>query len=348
METVVLHIKSENDEKKLIEAAKVLQQGGLVAFPTETVYGIGANALDAEVVKKIYQAKGRPSDNPLIVHIGDAKEVYRYVEEVSEAGEALMKAFWPGPLTLIFKKNQSIPDEITGGLATVALRVPSHWIARSIIQLSGLPIAAPSANISGKPSPTIAAHVIEDLSGRVDMIVDGGNATIGLESTVLDLTGEVPMILRPGGVTKEMIEAVIGDIISDKNMLSVSKDEVPRSPGMKYRHYAPKGRMTIYSGDSQKVIDAINAAVRSSMDRGLKVGVIASDEDRAFYKCEHVVTIGSENKADEIAANLFKVLREMDSLGVERIYTKAVHESKIGVATMNRLLKAAGNEQRFV
>lgn len=348
METIVLHVTSDSEKDKLIEAAKMLINGGLVAFPTETVYGIGANALDVAVVKKIYEAKGRPSDNPLIVHIGDASEASHYVDHIPEIALPLMKAFWPGPLTMIFNKNQRIPDEITGGLSTVALRVPSHEVARQIIQLSGLPIAAPSANISGKPSPTEASHVIEDLSGRVDMIVDGGDANIGLESTVLDLTSDKPMILRPGGITKAMIEDVIGEVTLDKNMLSVSKDEVPRSPGMKYRHYAPKGRLTIYNGVSSKVIESINENVRKSVASGLKVGVIATDEDIKLYACETVITIGSEHKPDEIAANLFKVLRRMDDLGIERIYTKAFHDKEIGTATMNRLLKAAGNEQRYV
>lgn len=348
MKTEIRHIKSELDRDNLIEAADVLKNGGLVAFPTETVYGIGANALEIDVVKKIYEAKGRPSDNPLIVHVGDAEEVKLYVSEIPEIAYPLMEAFWPGPLTMIFKKNDRIPSEITGGLATVAIRVPAHKIAREIIRLSGLPIAAPSANISGKPSPTIASHVIEDLSGRVDMIVDGGDANIGLESTVLDLTGTVPMILRPGGITKAMLESVVGEISLDQHMLSASEHEVPRSPGMKYRHYAPKGKLTIFNGDSQKVIKTINDDVRLHEHSGEKVGVIASDEDREYYVCENVVTIGSEHKPEEIAANLFKVLRMMDDLGVDYIYTKAFHEKEIGVATMNRLLKAAGNEQRFI
>lgn len=348
MKTKILHISSADDQDNLIEAAEVLKAGGLVAFPTETVYGIGANALDVEVARKIYEAKGRPSDNPLIVHLCNVEQVAQYVKEIPEVAYPLMEAFWPGPLTMIFRKSDRIPDEITGGLPTVALRIPSHEIAFRLIELSGLPIAAPSANISGKPSPTIASHVIEDLNGRVDVIVDGGDVEIGLESTVLDLTGDVPMVLRPGGITQAMIEEVIGGITHDRNMLSVSADEVPRSPGMKYRHYAPKGKLTVYNGDSQSVIEAINEAVRCCAEEGLKVGVIATDEDIDAYVCENVVTIGSEHRPAQIAANLFKVLRMMDDLGVERIYTKAFHEKEIGVATMNRLLKAAGNEQVFV
>ncbi len=348
METRILHINNDNDLEAMTTAAEALRLGKLVAFPTETVYGIGANALDVSVVKRIYEAKGRPSDNPLIVHIGDAKDVGKYVESIPDVAYKLMDAFWPGPLTMIFNKNEHIPDEITGGLSTVALRVPLHPVARKIIQLSKLPIAAPSANISGKPSPTIAAHVIEDLSGRVDMIVDGGDANIGLESTVIDLTSEKAMILRPGGITQMMINEVIGEVILDKNMLGVKGDETPRSPGMKYRHYAPQGKLTIYNGDSQKVIDTINRCVAFDEENGLKVGVIATDEHKEAYVCVNVVTIGSEHKPDEIAANLFKVLRTMDDLGVQRIYTKAFHEKEIGVATMNRLLKAAGNSQRFI
>lgn len=348
MDTKVLHIRTLDETEKLNEAAKVLKQGGLVAFPTETVYGIGANALDVHVVKRIYEAKGRPSDNPLIVHVGETDDVYKYAKSVPDKAVKLMDAYWPGPLTLIYDKNDSIPDTITGGLKTVAIRVPAHPIAREIIRLSALPIAAPSANISGKPSPTDAGHVIEDLSGRVDIIVDGGDANIGLESTVLDVTCDPPMILRPGGITKSMIEDVVGTVVFDKHMLNAEKGETPRSPGMKYRHYAPKGKLTIYNGDSQLVIDTINAEVMDYENRGIKVGVIATDEDIDKYVCVNVVTIGSEHNPNEIAANLFKVLRKMDEMEVAFIFTKAFHEKEIGVATMNRLLKAAGNKQRFI
>ncbi len=345
MNTIVLHIKDDQQHKYYQEAAKKLLDGGLVAFPTETVYGIGANALVPEVVKKIYAAKGRPSDNPLIVHIGNANELEKYVSEIPEHAYPLMDAFWPGALTMIFKKNDCIPDLITGGLKTVAIRVPSHPVARKIIETSGLPIAAPSANISGKPSPTTAKHVIEDLSGRVDMIVDGGDANIGLESTVLDLTGERPMILRPGGVTKAMIEAVIGPIDVDAHMLSLEKKEVPKSPGMKYRHYAPKGHLKVFSGHSDHVIQHINKLVQEAKEAKLITGVIATQEEAHLYDADHIRVIGSMKKPEEIAANLFKVLRDMDDLGVEAIFSTSFDETDIGVATMNRLLKASGNQK---
>ena len=343
-----MHITPENQIDLIREAAMTLKIGGLVAFPTETVYGIGANALDVAVVRKIYEAKGRPSDNPLIVHIGHTDEVKKYVAEIPKIAIPLMEAFWPGPLTLIFKKNHVIPYEITGGLDTVAIRVPAHPLAREIIRQSGLPIAAPSANISGKPSPTIAAHVIEDLNGRVDMIVDGGDANIGLESTVLDVTSEPAMILRPGGITKAMIEAVVGLVVLDPKDLGVSNEDIPKAPGMKYKHYAPKGKLVIYYGSKEKAIEAMNASVQKSLSNHEKVGIIATNEDLEAYHCDTILTIGSEHDAHEIASNLFKVLRQMDDLGVEKILTQAFHEKEIGVATMNRLLKAANNEQRFV
>ncbi|PKM65707.1 MAG: threonylcarbamoyl-AMP synthase [Firmicutes bacterium HGW-Firmicutes-2] len=348
MDTRILHLTSENQIDLIREAAMTLKIGGLVAFPTETVYGIGANALDTSIVRKIYEAKGRPSDNPLIVHIGDATEVVKYVAEIPEIAIPLMEAFWPGPLTIIFKKNPVIPYAITGGLDTVAIRVPAHPLAREIIRQSGLPIAAPSANISGKPSPTIATHVIEDLSGRIDMIVDGGDANIGLESTVLDVTSEPAMILRPGGVTKAMIEAVVGPVIGNPNDLGLSEEATPKAPGMKYKHYAPKGRLVIYYGSKEKAIEAMNISVQKSVMNHEKVGIIATKEDREAYNCSTVLTIGSEHDAHEIASNLFKILRQMDDLGIEKILTQAFHEKEIGVATMNRLLKAANNEQRFV
>lgn len=344
MKTNILHIDESNRLEIYEEAARTLKDGGLVAFPTETVYGIGANALIPEVVKKIYEAKGRPSDNPLIVHVGDSRDVAKYVQEIPSVAYKLMEAFWPGPLTLIFRKNDCIPDLITGGLKTVALRVPSHPVARGIIKTSGLPIAAPSANISGKPSPTIANHVIEDLSGRVDIIVDGGNANIGLESTVLDLTQEKPMILRPGGVTKEMLEEVVGPVVMDGHLKQLDSKEVPKAPGMKYRHYAPKGHLNVYKGPGNLVIPRINEALLEASSQGLKTGVIATREDASKYQCDTVKVIGSKHDPEEVAANLFRMLREMDDHDVDVIYTRTYTEEAIGKATMNRLLKAAGNK----
>ena len=343
MVTRLLTISSSEDTEKIEEAAKLLREDGLVAFPTETVYGIGANALKPEVVARIYEAKGRPSDNPLIVHIGEADWVERYAKDISPVARTLMAAFWPGPLTLIFKKKAIIPKEITGGLDTVAIRLPAHPIAKAIIKASDLPIAAPSANRSGRPSPTKAEHVMEDLHGRIEMVVDGGLADIGLESTVLDLTGDVPMILRPGGITRSMLEEVIGQVAVDAHLKNLDEKEIPRSPGMKYRHYAPRGEMTVYRGHCDYVIEAINDQAIKDQEQGLKVGIIATKENSEAYKGDTVLVIGSKNDPQEIAANLFDVLRKMDTLDMDRIYSEAFIEEELSVATMNRLLKAAGN-----
>ena len=345
MKTKIRHLSGGDNSSVYEEAADILKAGGLVAFPTETVYGIGANALMPKAVTGIYEAKGRPSDNPLIVHVAQAEDVAKYVAEIPTLAKTLMDAFWPGPLTMIFKKNDIVPEGITGGLNTVAIRVPSHPVARGIIKASGLPIAAPSANLSGKPSPTLASHVIEDLRGRVDMIVDGGDANIGLESTVLDMTQTLPMILRPGGVTKEMLEEVIGQVTYDPHLLNAGEKEIPKSPGMKYRHYAPKGQLKVYRGKGSLVIEHMNEAIASAEAEGLKTGVIATTEDAPKYQCETVRIIGSKHDPHEVASNLFRLLREMDDLAVDVIFTRTFSEEAIGTATMNRLLKAAGNRQ---
>ena len=345
MKTTIHRVDVNNiNNDMIIEAAEFLKKGQLVAFPTETVYGIGANALDVSAVDKIYQAKGRPSDNPLIVHVADKEDVNRYVLDINPIAEKLMTRFWPGPLTLIFRKKEIIPDEITGGLSTVAIRMPSHIIARSIIRASKLPIAAPSANISGKPSPTEALHVINDLSGKVDMIVDGGPCEIGLESTVVDVTESIPVILRPGGVTKEMLEEVIDEIKLDPAIKSMNEKIVPKAPGMKYRHYAPNADLTIFKGETSKVINHINHLVHTKEQEGVKVGIISTKQTQNDFKCDNIVNIGDKNKPEEIAANLFKVLRDFDDMNVDVIYCEAFSKKNIGTATMNRLLKAASNK----
>jgi L-threonylcarbamoyladenylate synthase len=336
---------SEKPEKSYIEdlkkAAHILKDGGLVAFPTETVYGIGANALDEVAVSKIYKAKGRPSDNPLIIHIGTLEELNLYAKYVPDYAEQLITAFWPGPLTLIFKKQPIIPSLITGGLETVAIRMPKNPIALKLIQLAGIPIAAPSANISGKPSPTRGYHVIDDLLGKVDMIIDGGSSDIGLESTVLDVSHTIPVILRPGSITKTMLEAVVDRVDMDPHLSM--QDMVPKSPGMKYKHYAPKGHLIVYSGPVNQVAEMINQEVLHMKNKGYEVGVIATSEHLKDYKCDIVLDIGSEHEPKVIAANLFELLRTMDDLNVDYIYTRAISDKDIGHATMNRLLKAAGN-----
>ncbi|GMQ57679.1 L-threonylcarbamoyladenylate synthase [Vallitalea sediminicola] len=345
METIIRRVDSNNiDNNIIVEAANILQNGGLVAFPTETVYGIGANSLDVNAVKKIYIAKGRPSDNPLIVHVANKEDVSKYVGNIGMTAQKLMGKFWPGPLTLIFEKKDIIPDNITGGLSTVAIRMPSHKIARSIIEASNLPIAAPSANVSGKPSPTMAKHVINDLSGKVDMIVDGGFSEIGLESTVVDVSGTIPTILRPGGITKEMLEQVIGSVSVDPAIKLSGKKLIPKSPGMKYRHYAPNADLIVFKGESDKVVSRINELVGIEKQEDKKIGVIATEQTKAYFNCKNTIIIGDKNKPEEIASNLFRVLREFDEMNVETIYCEAFSKKDIGTATMNRLLKAAGNK----
>jgi L-threonylcarbamoyladenylate synthase len=349
MDTKIIKIEIESLIEGLIEdsfeeAAKILRNGGLVAIPTETVYGLGANALDETAAAKIYQAKGRPSDNPLIVHIAKVSDMEMLAEEIPETAYQLAEVFWPGPLTIILKKKDSVPYQTTGGLDTVAIRLPANQIARTLIEKSGVFVAAPSANISGKPSPTTAQHVIDDLSGKVDMIIDGGQATLGLESTIVDLSGNDPMILRPGCITKAMLENVIGEIDYDPVVLQKAPnlELVPKAPGMKYRHYAPEGKLTIYEGNIDKVIDAINQKAKENLENNNRVGVIATDETKAFYRYGTVKTIGSRKDEASIAAGLYAVLREFDELHAEYIYTESFADNSLGQAIMNRLLKAAG------
>jgi L-threonylcarbamoyladenylate synthase len=318
--------------------SKTIQEGGLVVFPTETVYGIGANALDASAASKIYAVKGRPSDNPLIVHIDNLHTLNKLTTEINEQARKLIQAFWPGPLTLIFKKSALVPDAITGNLDTVAIRFPSHPAARKLIKLAKTPIAAPSANISGRPSSTLFSHVQEDLEGKVDIMIDGGKSTIGLESTVLDVTTENPMILRPGSVTKRMIESILEHPVTD-----ASKEEVkttPKAPGMKYTHYAPKGKITLVDGLKEEVIEYINKAI-TILDHE-KTAVICAKEYVSAIKCKHIFDLGSIDETEEIASNLFIALRTMDELGIEQIYTHTFKDEQLGQAIMNRLLKAAG------
>lgn len=352
MKTKIIKIDSSNFKAdELSEAAKILQCGGLVAFPTETVYGLGADGLNQVAAKKIYEAKGRPSDNPLILHIADLKALEELTtvnlqpqNDHTHIGLKLAKAFWPGPLTLIFNKSSIVPYSTTGGLDTVAIRMPSHPVAFELIRQSGIYIAAPSANISGRPSPTKAEHVIEDMDGKIDMIIDGGKVDIGLESTIVDVTGAVPTILRPGYITAEMIEQVIGTVEYDKAVLSRVKNVniVPKAPGMKYKHYAPKGNLTIYEGDSKTVIDAINKIAAVKLSEGYKVGIIATDETLNSYPQGIVKTIGTRKDEDTIARSLFEILRDFDSDEAEYIFTESFENNQLGQAIMNRLLKAAG------
>ena len=344
MKTEVIKIDQNNmDTEALERAAAIIRDGGLVAFPTETVYGLGADALSAEASKKIYAAKGRPSDNPLIVHIGRMEDLETVAANVPESARKLAAACWPGPLTMIFPKKEAVPKSTTGGLETVAVRMPSHPVARALIRESGVYIAAPSANTSGRPSPTKAEHVKEDLDGRIDMILDGGAVGIGLESTIVDLSTGVPTILRPGYITGEMLEDVLGEVQVDPAILSqkMNPNIVAKAPGMKYRHYAPKGQMTIIDGDTGKVVDEINRLVKEKTDEGCSVAVIATEETKDAYACANVRSVGSRATEGSIAAGLYDILREMDHIGAEYIYAESFEKDTLGKAIMNRMLKAA-------
>jgi len=344
LETSVVHIGKElelhNEDFKI--AGEIIRSGGLVAFPTETVYGIGANALDEEALLKIYKAKGRPSDNPLIMHISNVDCLPKYVNEISDKALSLIEAFWPGPLTLVFNKSDLVPSIVTGGLNTVAIRMPKHPIAKNIIEQAGLPVAAPSANLSGKPSPTRGQHVIDDLSGRVDMIIDGGKAHLGLESTVLDVSGDIPCILRPGSITHSMIEEVVGTVHYDAHLSDESS--VPKAPGMKYKHYAPKGTLKIVSGEEEvKVINYINSEGQKLIEQGRKVGVITPEHAKGEFNLSVVESIGHIDNPTEIGSNLFKILRKMDDANVDDIFSFEFKGEEVTVAIMNRLIKAAGH-----
>lgn len=344
MKTLLKRMDISNIDMAVIDmASALLRQGELVAFPTETVYGLGADALNQEAAAKIYKAKGRPSDNPLIVHIADKEQVIPLVAGIPKKAELLMEAFWPGPMTLIFNKDSIVPSGTTGGLDTVAIRMPAHEIARTLIRYSGIPIAAPSANTSGRPSPTTAEHVMDDLNGQIAMIIDGGEVGIGIESTIVDVTADIPMILRPGYITKSMLEEVVGTIAIDKAILGpVTEDIHPKAPGMKYRHYAPKADFKMFRGDSFKVAERINILAKEYMAQGFKVGVIASDETKDKYIYGDVVSIGSRADEITISRNLYKILREFDDKDVDYILGETFENEGLGQAIMNRLQKAAG------
>ena len=328
----------------LKEAGEIIRAGGLVAFPTETVYGLGADAMNSEAAAKIYAAKGRPSDNPLIVHIADMEQVDLVAENVPDQARKIMEAFWPGPLTVILNKKETVPDGTTGGLKTVAVRMPSHPGARALIRESRRVIAAPSANTSGRPSPTTAGHVMEDMNGKIPMILDGGPVGIGIESTIVDMTGEVPMILRPGYITKAMLESVIGTVQIDPAVSGRTMPEhvVAKAPGMKYRHYAPKGKLILVEGEPDKVIAEITRRAQEKEQEGFRVGIIGTDESIGQYCTGIRRSIGSREHPDSVAANLYSILRECDTLALDYIYSESFFEKGLGNAIMNRMLKAAG------
>ena len=344
METIIKKVENEQlNNEVIIEAGEILKRGGLVAFPTETVYGLGADALNEEAAQKIYAAKGRPSDNPLIVHITNMEDLLKITKNVSKEAFKVAEEYWPGPLTMIFEKNEKVPYGTTGGLNTVAVRMPSHEIARAVIDAGGGYIAAPSANTSGRPSPTVAEHVKEDMDGRIDMIVDGGDVEIGVESTILDMTVTPPMILRPGAVTREMLEDLIGEVAEDVALIDPDSKKKPKAPGMKYRHYAPKAEPLIVEGKMDQVIETINRMAKEQISKGYKVGIIGTEESVASYKEGDVKSIGTREDESTIAVHLYGILREFDQDEVDYIYSESFATGGIGSAIMNRLLKAAGH-----
>ena len=345
MNTKIYKIDLENIQTEYIkEAGQLLLAGEVVAIPTETVYGLGGNGLDVSAAQKIYEAKGRPSDNPLIIHVADWESLEKITVDVPEAAKKVAEVFWPGPLTMIFKKNDRVPYETTGGLDSVAVRMPSHPIALEVIRQGGGYIAAPSANTSGRPSPTRAEHVIEDLSGKIAMILDGGPVGIGLESTILDFTEEIPTILRPGAITLDMLAEVIGEVRLDPGLNEENENIRPKAPGMRYRHYAPKAKLIVVEGEADKVAEKINALYAEKTKEGHKVGIISTDESRGNYPFGVVKSIGSREEEETIAQNLYHILRDYDEEDVDLIYSESFRTPKLGLAIMNRLLKAAGHQ----
>ena len=332
------------DMEALKKAGEILAGGGLVAFPTETVYGLGGNALDPEASRRIYAAKGRPSDNPLIVHIADWDSLTPIVSRIPEKAKKLADAYWPGPLTMIFEKSELVPYETTGGLETVAVRFPANKVAVEMIRQAGGYVAAPSANTSGRPSPTLASHVEEDLGDRIDMIIDGGQVNIGLESTIVDFTEEIPVILRPGFLNKEMLEEVLGEVRIDPGIMAENTHIRPKAPGMRYKHYAPKADLAIVEGAPAEVFSKIRELVREGIAKEQRVGVICTEESRSEYPEGIVRCIGSRADDRTIARHLYEILRDFDADGVDAIYSESFETPRMGQAIMNRLIKAAGHE----
>jgi len=341
--TVILKVNGENPEKDKIQAAaEIIRKGGLVAFPTETVYGLGADALNPKAVRRIYVAKNRPLDNPLIVHVANKNGVYRLSDEVPDDADKLMK-LWPGPLTLILKASKIVPRETTGGLDTVAIRMPDHEVALALIRESAVPIAAPSANLAGRPSPTTAEHVRQDLEGRIDMILDAGPTKIGVESTVVDLTSKPPQVLRPGGLPFEELKKILGDVKLHPSVIADRKLQLDRapSPGMKHRHYSPKAQLILVEGEINAMINKIQELADRYGEEGKRIGVLATDETRRYYKANVIKSLGRRDEPTYQAKNLFKLLREFDEEEVDVIIAEGVPLRHLGLAVMNRLRKAS-------
>ncbi len=334
----------EPDLEKIRIAAKIIKRGGLVAFPTETVYGLGANALNSDAVLALFKAKNRPLDNPPIVHVENINRIYELAEHVPPEAKQLIQRFWPGPLTLIFKRSPAIPSVTVAGLDTVAIRMPKHKVALMLIKESSCPIAAPSANLAGKPSPTSAKHVFDDLNGRIDAILDGGTTRIGVESTVLDLSSDPPLVLRPGGTPFEALKKVLPSVelhpfVVAERELSLSEI---RSPGMKHKHYAPSAEVIVVEGSIPAVIARIKELAALYKQKGAKVGVLATDETQTVYQADAVETLGSRFNLDMVAKNLFSRLRELDAKRLDVIIAEGLSTEGLGLAVMNRLRKASG------
>ncbi len=341
METVIKKIDENNIDIDIIkEMAEKIRNGETVIFPTETVYGLGANAMDENATKKIYEAKGRPSDNPLIVHIADVEEVDKIALEVGEKARKAMDEFWPGPLTIILKKKEIVPNVTSGGLSTVAIRMPSNKIANALIRESKTQIAAPSANISGRPSPTKAEHVVKEMSGRVSGIIMGGDCDFGLESTVVDFSEDKPMILRPGSITKEMLEKVLGDVSIDPSLSKKEDNIKAKAPGMKYKHYSPNAQVYIVKGEENNVIVKMNELSKKNHAENKKTGIMCMSKDVDKFECDYIVDLGKDY--DEVASNLFDALIKMDEAKMDIVYSVYFESCGVGQAIMNRLLKSAG------
>ncbi|MGP1486537.1 L-threonylcarbamoyladenylate synthase [Peptostreptococcus stomatis] len=340
MKTLIKEIDVNKPDKDLIAVfASMLASGKTVIFPTETVYGLGANALDEEAAAKIYQAKGRPSDNPLLVHVADKEDVYDLVENIDNRAKLLMDRFWPGPLTIVFKKKDIIPDRTSGGLDTVAIRMPSDQVARDLIRQAGVPIAAPSANISGRPSPTKPEHIIRDMDGRVDGILVGGPCNYGVESTIVDLSGDVAMVLRPGSITLEMLGEVLGQVNLDPSLKNKDDNIRAKAPGMKYKHYSPQAQVYIVrAGDQEDFARRVDELCLDNAKKGLKTGVMTRSSDQHPYQAQ-VFDLGESDA--EVAKNLFDSLISLDRESIDIAYVPYFEERGIGVAIMNRLKKAA-------
>ena len=341
MKTLIKEIDVNKPDKDLIAVfASMLASGKTVIFPTETVYGLGANALDEEAAAKIYQAKGRPSDNPLLVHVADKEDVYDLVENIDNRAKLLMDRFWPGPLTIVFKKKDIIPDRTSGGLDTVAIRMPSDQVARDLIRQAGVPIAAPSANISGRPSPTKPEHIIRDMDGRVDGILVGGSCNYGVESTIVDLSNDVAMVLRPGSITLEMLGEVLGQVNLDPSLKNKDDNIKAKAPGMKYKHYSPRAQVYIVrAGDQEDFARRVDELCLDNAKKGLKTGVMTRSSDQHLYQAQ-VFDLGESDA--EVAKNLFDSLISLDRESIDIAYVPYFEERGIGVAIMNRLKKAAG------